>query len=344
MAEVSATPSFGSSSLSNITTGTWLPSTSSNPVDDEVNANDITSRANYVYCVFAALGLLVGCFLVYGYVQTYRTQRWLAWLYRLLAAFCCLQLLLVLLSFHMLVNRPKYLQTTVLGCAALYFAVDMASLCGLLVLTLMAYVLSLDPPANALLRKPWVCAALVVLTSVVVTLLLAGLRGPHAGLQDTKDCFKGPVPVSYAAARLFLVVLFPYFLQFGLLICGLVNQWKTKGRFLSGSEEGPIYLTVTLLVFFCQLFYSVVLVRSAQQEPLSPGKLAFLSVAEYVLYLGSSCSLLLVLLVHRTCRESLHTSFRQLQHCCQNQGRSQPNRNIIAPHIEITDTLQDIES
>lgn len=341
-------PSFSSTvGLSNLTTATWLSnsssSSSSSEVEQKIWANDVTSRANYVYSVFAALGLVAGCFLLYSFVQTYRAQRWLAWLYRLLAAFCCLQLLLLLFSMHMLFNRPDYLKTTVLGCAALYFAIDATSLCGLLVLALMAYALTLDPPPNALLRKAWVCGALVVLTSAVVSLLLAGLRRTDADLQDSTECYKDQVPVSYAATRLFLAVLVPYSLQFGLLICGLVRQWKTKGRFLSGSEEGPIYLTVTLLMLFCQLFYSVVLVRSAQQV-LSDGGLAFVSVAEYVLYLGSSCSLLLVLFVHRPCRENLYTLFRQLRDCCQNPGRSQPNRNIIAPHIEITDTLQDIES
>lgn len=311
---------------------------------DEIWAQDVTSRANYVYSVFAALGFVSGCFLLYGFVQTYRVQRWLGWLYRLLAAFCCLQMLILLLSLHMVFKRPHYLQTTVLGCAALYFAIDAVSLCGLLILVLMAYALTLDPPPNALLRKPWVCTALVVLTSTVVSLLLAGLRNPHTRLQDTIDCFKGQVPVSYAATRLFLAVLVPYVLQFGLLTFGLVRQWKTKGRFLSGSEEGPVYLTVALLMLFCQLFYSVVLASIAQQEVMTPGKLALQSVAEFVLYLGSSCSLLLVLFVHRPCRESLHTLFRQLRDCCQNPGRSQTNRNIIAPQIEITDTLQDIES
>lgn len=349
--EASTPPSLSSTvSLSNLTTATWLSNASSSPpstkVVDEIVANDITSNANHVYSVFAALGLVAGCFLLYGFVQTYRAQRCLAWLYRLLAAFCCLQLLLLLFSMHMLFTRPNYLQTTVLGCATLYFAIDAISLCSLLVLVLMAYALTLDPPPNALLRKAWVCAALVLLTSTVVSLLLAGLKGTrrtHADLQ-VHNCDRRQMPLSYAATRLFVAVLLPYSLQFGLLVCGLVRQWKTKGRFLSGSEEGPIYLMVTLLILFCQLFYSVVLVRSAQQEVLSAKGLAFVSVAEYVLYLGSSCSLLLVLFVHKPCRENLYTLFRQLRDCCQNPGHSQPNRNIIAPHIEITDTLQDIES
>lgn len=326
-------------------------STATDSLLDIVKANDITSRANYVYSLLAGLGIIAGCFLLYSFIQTYRAQRRLAWLDSLLWAFCGFQLLLLLLSLHAVAYKPGYLQTSGLACAALSFTINTASLSGLLLLVLMAYVLTLDPPSHSLLRKPVVCMALVILTSVLISLLLAGLRGPHRSLQEHGNCFMDLVSagVSYAGARFCLAFTIPYTLQLGLLIGGCVRQWKSKGRFLSGSEEGPVFLTVTMVMFFCQLFYSVALVRGAQL--LSPGKeelpardRAFLSVAEFVLFSGSSISLLLVLLMHRPCRESLHGVFRQLRDCCRSPGHAQPNRNIIAPHIEITDTLQDIES
>ncbi|KAI9531786.1 hypothetical protein NQZ68_038179 [Dissostichus eleginoides] len=317
---------------------------------DEIAANDITSRANYIYSFLAALGFVAGCFLFYSFIQTYRALKRLAWLNRLLWAFCGLQLLLLLLSLHIVVHIPHYLHTTGLGCAALSFTINTVSLCSLFVLVLMAYVLTLDPPSHALLRKPWVCGALVSLTSFLIALMLAGLRGPREGMQVKDKCFMDPVSagVSYAAARLCLAFLIPYLLQLGLLMAGCVRQWKSRRRFLSGSEEGPVFLTVTVVMFFCQLFYSVVLVRGAQlaqlqKERLSPYEQAFLSMAEFVLFSGSSASLLIVLLMHRPCRESLHGVLRQLRDCCRSPGASQTNRNIIAPHIEITDTLQDIE-
>ncbi|XP_034563184.1 uncharacterized protein LOC117829676 [Notolabrus celidotus] len=315
---------------------------------DLIAANDITSRANYLYSLFAALGFIAGCFLLYSFIQTYRAQRRLAWLDCLLWAFCGFQLLLLLLSLHIVTRRPAYLHTTVLGCAALSFIINAVFLCGLLVLVLMAYVLTLDPPSHALLRKPAVCVALVILTSVVLAVLVAGARGTFDDLHKVDVCVMDPASsgVSYAVARLCLVFLIPYTLQLGLLIGGCVRQWKSKGRFLSGSEEGPMFLTVTLVMFFCQLFYSVVLLRGAQlhRDRLSHHEEAFLSVAEFVLFSGSSFSLLLVLFMHRPCRDSLHGVYRQLRDCCRSSGRTQSNRNIIAPHIEITDTLQDIES
>lgn len=335
--EWSTTPPFNSSTIFT-TKGPTFP-------EDNIAANDLTSRVNYAYSFFFGLGLLAGCILIYSFIKTYKAPKPLAWLDCLISAFCGLQLFLLLLSLHMVAHRPAYLRTTGLGCAALSFTINITSLCSLLILVLMAYVLTLDPPSHALLRKPSVCTALVILTSVLVCLLLAGLRGPHSGLLEERTCYMDPVRVSYATARLFLAFLMPFILQLGLLLRGCVQQLKSKGRFLSGCKEGPLFLALTLVTFFCQLFYSVALSRGAHLGgDLSPQERAFLSVAEFVLFSGSSASLLSVLFLHNPCRESLHSFYRRLKDCCQSPGRSQPNRNIIAPHIEITDTLQDIES
>ncbi|XP_015818870.2 uncharacterized protein [Nothobranchius furzeri] len=324
---------------------TSTPEGSPSSILDIITANDITSRANYVYSFFAAVGFLAGCFLLFSFIQTYRAHRRVAWLDSLLWVFCGFQMLLLLLSLHIVVYRPDFMKSTALGCAALSFTINSTSLCSLLVLALLAYVLTFDPPSHALLRNPKVCTALVFLTSTLICLLLAALRG----LQEVNDCVMDPAHagVSYAVAKLCLALLLPYSLQLGLLISSCVLKRKSRGRFLSGSEEGPMFLTVSMVTFLCLLFYTTALVRGFQlisSGGLSPKERAFLSVAECVLFLGSSVSLVLVLFMHRPCRESLYGVMRQLRDLCRNPGRAQPNRNIITPHIEITDSLQDIES
>lgn len=301
------------------------------------------SKANYVYIFLVGLGFIAACVLLYTFTLTFRAQRRVAWLDCLLWAFCGLQLLLMLLSLYAVAHRPDYLRTSGLGCATVSFTINTVFVSSLFVLALLAYVLSLDPPSHALLRKPGVCAALVILASVLIALILAGIGGPR---EDGK-CFMDAMCLSYAVAKLLLAFLVPYILQLALLIGGCVRQWKTKGRFLSGSEEGLVFMTVTVTMFFCELFYSVALVRAAQlqnEKQLSYREMAFLSVSEFVLFSGSSISLILVLLLHRPCRETLKEVIRQMRDCCQRPGQAQPNRNIIAPQIEITDTLQDIES
>lgn len=311
-----------------------------------IAAADLVSRANYVYAACAAGGFLSSCFLLHSLVQTSRAQRRLAWLHALLWTFCGVQLLLLLLSLH---AAARHLRTSAVGCAALSFAVNAASLCGLLLLVLMAYVLTLDPPSHAPLRRPAVCGALVALGSAVVSLVLAGVRGPSGGLRDEVDCSVDPLDagVAYAAAKLSLAFLVPCALVVALLVRGCVRQRKSNGRFLSGSEEGPVFLAVTAVTLCCQFVHGVALVRGARlhrEGPLSDGERALVSVAELLLYSGSGVSLLLVLLVHRPCRESVHGGLRRLRDFCSSPGRTQPHRNIIAPQIEITDTLQDIEA
>lgn len=352
MSNLSTTPPRLSDSSAAAANSTFLgtAATALTPIPDvtaNITANDIVSRANYVYSCFAALGLVAACFLLYGFVQTYRAQRRLAWLDCLLWAFCGFQLLLLLLSLYAAAHRPDALRTMAQGCAVLSFTINATCVCGLFVLLLVAYVLTLDPPSHALLKKPAVCAALVGLASVVIALVLAGIRG--LPVQENNKCFMDPLNagVSYAAAKMCLVFLIPYMLKTGFLVCGCVRQRKSKGRFLSGSEEGPVFLAVTAVMLFCQLFYHVVLVRAAKlhrEKALTHGEVAFLRVAEFVLFAGSSASLLIVLFMHRPCRESVCVLVRQLRDCCRSPVRTQPNRNIIAPHIEITDTLQDIES
>ncbi|KAK6329016.1 hypothetical protein J4Q44_G00009940 [Coregonus suidteri] len=305
-----------------------------------IAANDLTSRANYVYALCATLGMTSACFVLYGLIQSYRAQRSLAWLDSLLWAFSSSHLLLLLLSLSSVAHRPNYLVTTQLGCAALAFTVNMASLCGLLLLVFMGYALTFDTPTHALLKRPGVCVALVVLVSILCSLVLAGLRGPPKELDLKRKCIIDPTEAgrSYAMAKLCLGFIIPYLLLLGILIGGCVRQWKSSSRFLSGSDEGPVFLAVAVVIFVCQLFHGIVLVRGAEMEQaggLSPHATAFMHVSEFVMFSGSCVCLVLVLLLHRPCRESLLEVFRQLRDCCRGLGGRQTHRHIMAPHIEI---------
>ncbi|XP_061562187.1 uncharacterized protein LOC133417947 [Phycodurus eques] len=213
----------------------------------------------------------------------------------------------------------------------------------------MAYGLALDPPSNGFLRRPGICAALVVLTSVCISLLLAVVRGPSDGLRQETDCFMDPVHagVPYAVAKLCLAFLIPYILQLALLTCGCVQQRQSNGRFLSGSEQTPVFLAVSATLLFCHLFYAAALVRAARSQArgeLSHRQRAFVSVAELIFFAGSCACLALVPFAHRPSRERLVGLFRRAADRCPRPAHAQPNRNIITPHIEIADTLQDIES
>ncbi|XP_077406413.1 uncharacterized protein LOC144038114 [Vanacampus margaritifer] len=341
------TPPNSSAALANAST----PSPTA--VLELIAAAHLISSANHVYFLLAAAAFAAACFLLYAFVRTYRAQREsVARLARLLWTFCGLQLLLVFFSLYNVAHRPHSLRTSALGCAALSFAVNVASLCGLLVLALMAYALALDPPSNSLTKRPGVCAALVVLTSAVVSLLLAGIRGPREGLQLTTDCFVDPIHagVPYAVAKLCLAFLIPFVLQLALVIYGCVRKSKSNRRFLCRADEGPAFLAASATLLFCHLLYVTALARGARLQAaaaageLSPRQRALVSVAELVFFAGSGFSLVLVPLTHRPSRERLCGLFRRVADCCPRAAHAQTNRNIVTPHVENADTLQDIES
>lgn len=310
---------------------------------DAIAAGSVSSRANYLYACFFTVGLASACFLLYAFIQSSKTPRGgVARVDVLLWAFCSSQLLLLLFSLSSLVHRPHYLVTTHLGCAALAFFVNMASFCGLLLLVLMGYVLTFDPPTHTMLWRPGACVALVVLASVLVSVVLGGIRGLAMG-QDLwrkgEICVIDPAEagLSYAVAKLCMGFVFPYVLLVVILTGGCVRQWKSSGRFLSGSEEGPVFLSVATVMFACQLFYGVVLVRGAglgTRWGLSPAEKVFLSVAECVLFSGSCVCLLLVLLLHRPSRGSLQGGISQIRDCCSSR---QTHRHVMAPQVEIAD-------
>ncbi|XP_057682835.1 uncharacterized protein LOC130909906 [Corythoichthys intestinalis] len=343
-----ATPNTSRASPTNV-----LPNTSTaSPTNvlDRIAAADLISTANHVYAFLAAAALMASCFLIYHFVRTYGAQRRAAWPDRLLWAFSCIQLLLVLFSFYNVAHRPHSLRTTPLSCATLAFVINLTSLCGLLILALIAYLLALDPPLDFLLRRPGVSAALLVPTATLISLILAGIRGPRDSLQRETDCFMDPVQagVSYAVAKLCLAFLAPYILQIAIVLSGCAKERNSKGRFLLGKKESSMYLSVNAVLFFCHLFYNVALVRAARQQTrgeLSHRERAFISIAELVFFAGSGVSLLLVLITSKPSREKLSGLFGLIVNCCPRVHKhAQPNRNIITPHIEITDTLQDIES
>lgn len=308
--------------------------------DDIIEANDLMSRANYVYAFCMVLALASAGFLLYGFINTYRAQRELALVDSVLLAFSVSQLLLLLLSLSTVAHRPRYLVTTGLGCATLSFSVNTVSLSGMLLLVLLGYMLTVDATSHPVLGRPAMCVGLVVLASAISSVLLAALRGPGQGLEEMGVCVIDPVDAgrSYINAKLCVAFLIPYILLLVLLIGGFVHQWKSTSRFLSDAEEWSVLLAISVATFACQVFYFVVLLKGvglAETTPPGHRDRALLCVAELVMFSGSCLCLLLVLLLHRSSREDLLRSGRQLRDCCRSLGGRKTHSQMIAPQIEI---------
>lgn len=297
---------------------------------------------------FAVLGFASGLFLFYSFSKSYRARRNWTWLDSLLCALTVSEFIILLCSFSSLAHRPDLLKTTNLNCTLLSFLFNVAFFSGQLLLVLMAFFLTFDqdPPSWPLLQKardvPAVCVALTTALSVLSSALLAGLVGARQTPSAIATCRLDPCQDGdgYEATKLVLGFVLPNLLLLGLLAAGCVVWGKSSGGFLSRVKACPAFLAVALVTVVCRLFYSSVLVRRVGLHP-RPSHEALMSVAEFVLFTGSAGSLVLVLLLHGPCRESLHTAARRLSDCCHSVGSRDTNRHIMAPHIEITDTHYD---
>ncbi|XP_064178428.1 uncharacterized protein LOC135248114 [Anguilla rostrata] len=311
-------------------------------IDSIIHANDVVSRANYCYMFCAVLGFASGLFLFYSFFKSYRARRNWTWLDSFLCALSVSEFVILLCSLSSLAHRPNYLSTSNLNCTLLSFLFNGAFFSGQLLLVLMGFFLTFDrdPPSSALLQRardtPAACVALTAALSLLCSALLAGLLGAGQKPYEVGCCRLDPRWYGYKATKLLLGFVLPNLLLLALLAAGCVLWGRPggggSGSFLSRLKAFPAFLAVALVTFVCRLFYSGVLMK-LEGEPL-------MSVAEFVLFLGSCGSLVLVLLLHGPCRESLQAAARRLGDCCRSVGARDTNRHIMAPRIEITDTEQ----
>ncbi|KAJ8364136.1 hypothetical protein SKAU_G00129670 [Synaphobranchus kaupii] len=319
-------------------------------IEEIIAANDVASRANYCYMFCAVLGLASGLFLFYSFSKSYRARRNWTWLDSLLCGLSVSEFIILLCSLSSLAHRPDCLKTTNLNCTLLSFLFNVAFFSGQLLLVLMGFFLTFDqdPPRSPLLQRardrPAACVALTTALSLLSSALLAGLLGARQRPHDVADCRLDPRQDGdgYEATKLLLGFILPNLLLLALLAAGCAVWGRSNGGFLSRLKAFPAFLAVALVTFVCRFFYSCVLMKRVGLPP-RPGQEALLTVAEFVLFSGSCASLVLVLLLHAPCRESLQTAARHLGDCCRRVGSRDTNRHIMVPRIEITDTEQNYD-
>ncbi|KAJ8399811.1 hypothetical protein AAFF_G00405410 [Aldrovandia affinis] len=322
----------------------------------EITANDVISRANYCYMFCAVLGFASGVFLFCSFCKSFRARRNWIWLDSLLCALTISEFIILLCSISSLAHRPHFLKTTNLNCTLLSFLFNVAFFSGQLLLVLMGFFLTFDqdPPSLPLLQRardsPVVCVALTTTVSLLSSMLLAGLLGARQSPYEQAHCRLDPCQYGdgYEITKLLLGFVLPNLLLLALLAAGAIIGRGPSGSFLSRLKAFPVFLAVVLVTFVCRLFYSGMLAkrvglpcREGLSSPLRPGQEALMSVAEFVLFSGSCASLVLVLLLHGPCRESLRSTARHLSDCCRGVGGREANRHIMAPRIEITVPQED---
>uniref|UniRef100_A0A3B3RXG5 G-protein coupled receptors family 1 profile domain-containing protein n=2 Tax=Paramormyrops kingsleyae TaxID=1676925 RepID=A0A3B3RXG5_9TELE len=301
-------------------------------------ADDLASSANYCYALFGALGFASALFLYFSFEKSYRKARkkW-TWMDSILCTYSICEFYVILISISSLAHRPRYMMTTHLGCAILSFSFNVACIIGALHQTLMLFFLAFrqDSSIPARLQKvldsPALCAVGMSMVSLILSIILAVLRGPHGHLDNIAECQLDASPsASYRVAKFIISFVLPNIITVTLLVIG---KWSNK-NFLQSLKKKAIFPTVILVTFFTRLYYHVFLVKTVS-TPVLPYQKAMMSVAEYVLFGGSSVNLVLVLWLHEPCRKTLQHTVDDLRDCViGREARSQ----VMNPSIVISDT------
>ncbi|XP_066545764.1 C3a anaphylatoxin chemotactic receptor isoform X2 [Amia ocellicauda] len=312
-------------------------------ISDLTAASDITSRANYCYMFFILAGLCATVFIFYTFLHAYRTRRALSKVDSFFGALCISDLFVILYSLSAVAHRPKYLETTGLGCAILSFFFNVAHLSSQFLQVLAVSFVMYDeiPQGPTLVRRLLdsgpACAALTAAMAALFSMLLAGLLGFQDLLHNNLHCQLDPLQAvrAYDITKFCIAFAIP---QVVLLLTCFVACTRSGGSAWSKLKACPASLAVSLLTLLCRLFYYCVLLHRTSQkygwESGSPQQEALMNVAEFVLFSGSCLDLVLVVFLYEPCRDRLQV---QLRDCCHRLRGREANRNIMTPHIEIAD-------
>ncbi|XP_048869477.1 uncharacterized protein LOC125741952 [Brienomyrus brachyistius] len=308
-----------------------------------IRANDLASSANYCYALFAALGFASALFLYFSFEKSYRkTRKKWTWMDSILCTYSICEFYVILISISSLAHRPKYMMTTNLGCAFLSFSFNVACLIGALHQTLMLFFLAFRQDSSIpdrllkVLDNPASCAVGMSIVSLILSIILAVLRGPHGHLDNIAECQLDASPsATYRVAKFIISFVLPNIITVILLVIG---KWSNK-NFLQSLKKKAIFPTVILVTFFTRLYYHVFLLKTESTLDL-PYQAAMMSVAEYVLFGGSCVNLVLVLWLHEPCRKTLQHTVDDLRDCI--TGREARSQDMT-PRVVISETPENIE-
>lgn len=312
---------------------------------ERIRANDLASSANYCYALFAALGFVSALFLYFSFEKSYRKARkkW-TWMDSILCTYSICEFYVILISISSLAQRPSSMTTTHLGCAILSFSFNVACLTGALHQTLMLFFLafrqdsSIPARLQDVLDSPALCAVGISTVSLMLSIILAVLRGCPGAHVDLAECRLDPSSAAtykYRVAKFIISFILPDIITVTLLVIG---KWSNK-NFLQSLKKKAVFPMVILVTFFTRLYYHVFLLKTVSTPDL-PYQEAIMSVAEYVLFGGSSVNLVLVLWLHEPCRKTLQHTVDDLRDCITGrEARSQ----VMNPSIVISDTQESNE-
>ncbi|XP_032303498.1 uncharacterized protein LOC116654085 [Coturnix japonica] len=293
-----------------------LASTSLEEIEAFIASQNVISRFMHCYIAFfVPTGLIAGVCILVIFIKNYAQNKAMEHLDSLLLHFTISNTTMILLSFTV-INRPDYIRVTHLACSVLSFLFNFSYFSSQhsLVLMLLTLLLKRFPPRTALSKvtqRPIVCIGCVLLCAFCLSLMEAVLVGTDNYHVET-DCQLDPLFAwpEYEIVKFTFGFGIPSFLQIVSFIALLAKEAPAEAPALQ--QHICTYLAVFIIsitAFICRLFYNImILFRTTLKLQMSigtPKDELVMNIAEIVLFSESCASLVLILCLHKPCRDRI---------------------------------------
>lgn len=350
IAEVPRSPYYFARMLSHNMTWMKYPSQSrdsSANLEEIISSQDIISRFMHGYIgIFVPTGLLAGVLILTIFIKN-SVQHTLEKLDILFLAHAASNIAMILFSFTV-ITRPAYLHVSYLQCGVLsfFFSLSYFNSQYLLFTMALSFYLQRHPSKNTIVNKahqiPKACVGFVLICAFCATLIVVALLGIKNYHEQT-DCQLDPL----FAWPEYEIVKF----TFGFALPSLSKLLCFSLSFLQGTQaENHLprqnfrpYLTVLIIMittFACRLFYNIMILSRTslkiQGSIGTPQNELTMNIAEILLF-GESCvSLVIVLSVHKPCRNGLLNIIINLTKVCRRSQASNRPLEMPETHTRIS--------
>ncbi|RXM32479.1 hypothetical protein EOD39_0233 [Acipenser ruthenus] len=327
-------------------------------IDDLVLSADISSRATYCYILLALAGLTASVFILITFITGCKGGKSLTKVDTFFFALSLSDLFIMLFSISVIAHRPDYFKTTSLNCGVLSFFFNISYFNSQFLQVTMLFFLTFEEnsPGVALLIKALdnalACVGLTALGSFLGSVFTTALLEMGQQRNESLYCQLDPLQAGprYDIAKFIVGIALPCLLL-TLLLVKFLLLWKKSetGMGLAARLKAcSAFLAVASVTLVCRIFYNAVLLHRTSLKyglgSFSPQHEALGNVAELVMFSGSCLSLVLIVSLHKLCREGMVRTLKSMTDPCRRIGRGETHRNIMTPTIEIAEHKEETVS
>ncbi|RXM28024.1 hypothetical protein EOD39_2777 [Acipenser ruthenus] len=311
-------------------------------------SGDISSTATYCYILLALAGLTASIFILITFIRGCKGRKSLTKMDTFFFALSLSDLFIILYSISVIAHRPGYLKTTSLNCGVFSFFFNISYFNSQFLQVTMLFFLTFEEnrPGVALLIKvldnALACVGLTALGAFLGSVFTTALLETGQQLNESVCCQLDPLQAGprYYLAKFIVGIVLPCLLLTLLLVkCLLLWKKSETGMGLAARLKAcSAFLAVASVTLVCRIFYNAVLLhRTALKYGLG-------NVAELVMFSGSCLSLVLIVSLHKLCREGMVRTLKSMTDPCRRIGRGETHRNIMTTTIEIAEHKEDTGS